>query len=81
MPCPPPGDLPKPGIEPKSPTLQADSLPSEREALSSPYREALRQWAFGALKTGVEMFRLQRQCLEMILLGYLNSGFLLKSLI
>ena len=27
--CPPPGDLPKPGIKPRSPTLQADSLPSE----------------------------------------------------
>ena len=24
-----PGDLPKPGIKPESPTLQADSLPSE----------------------------------------------------
>ena len=24
-----PGDLPDPGIEPKSPSLQADSLPSE----------------------------------------------------
>ena len=29
VPCPPPGDLPNPGIEPGSPTLQADSLPSE----------------------------------------------------
>ena len=29
LPRPPPGDLPNPGIEPKSPTLQADSLPSE----------------------------------------------------
>ena len=29
LPCPPPGDLPNPGIEPRSPTLQADSLPSE----------------------------------------------------
>ena len=29
LPCPPPGDLPDPGIEPKSPTLQADSIPSE----------------------------------------------------
>ena len=28
-PCPPPGDLPNPGMEPGSPTLQADSLPSE----------------------------------------------------
>ena len=29
MPCLPPGDLPNPGIEPRSPALQADSLPSE----------------------------------------------------
>ena len=29
LPCPPPGDLPHPGIEPGSPALQADSLPSE----------------------------------------------------
>ena len=27
LPCPPPGILPDPGIKPKSPTLQADSLP------------------------------------------------------
>ena len=29
LPCPPPGDLPNPGIEPRSPTLQAESLLSE----------------------------------------------------
>ena len=29
MPFPSPGDLPNPGIGPGSPTLQADSLPSE----------------------------------------------------
>ena len=29
VPFPFPGDLPDPGIEPRSPTLQADSLPSE----------------------------------------------------
>ena len=29
LPCPPPGDIPNQGIEPRSPTLQADSLPSE----------------------------------------------------
>ena len=29
MPCPPPGDLPNPGIEPGFPTLQVDSLPAE----------------------------------------------------
>ena len=27
LPCPPPGDLPDPGIEPTSPALQVDSLP------------------------------------------------------
>ena len=29
LPCPPPGDLPDPGIKPRSPTLRADSLPAE----------------------------------------------------
>ena len=29
FPFPPPGDLPKPGIEPRSPALQVDSLLSE----------------------------------------------------
>ena len=29
LPFPSPGDLPDPGVEPRSPALQADSLPSE----------------------------------------------------
>ena len=29
LPCPPPGDLSDPGIEPRSPVLQADALSSE----------------------------------------------------
>ena len=29
LPCPPPVDLPNPGIKPKSPSLQVDSLPAE----------------------------------------------------
>ena len=29
LPCPPPGDLSNPGIKPRSPTLQVDSLLSE----------------------------------------------------
>ena len=29
LPCPPPEDLPNPGIEPRSPALQVDSLPTE----------------------------------------------------
>ena len=32
LPFPSPGDLPDPGINPKSPTLQADSLSSEPQA-------------------------------------------------
>ena len=36
LPFPSPGDLPDPGIKPRSPTLQADALPSE------PLREASR---------------------------------------
>ena len=29
LPCPPPGDLLKPGIGPRSPALQVDSLPAK----------------------------------------------------
>ena len=36
LPCPPPGDLPNPGIELRSPTLQANSLPAER-AIRNPH--------------------------------------------
>ena len=32
LPCPPLGDLPSPGIKPRSPTLQPYSLPSELPA-------------------------------------------------
>ena len=35
LPFPSPGDLPDPGIEPRSPTLQADALPSEPPGKSS----------------------------------------------
>ena len=29
VPCPPPGDLPNPGVEPRSSALQVESLPAE----------------------------------------------------
>ena len=35
LPCPPPGDLPHPGIKPRSPTLQAHPLSSESPGKSS----------------------------------------------
>ena len=34
LPFPPPGDLPNPGIEPGSPALQTDALPSEPQIMS-----------------------------------------------
>ena len=35
LPCPPPADLPDPGIELGSPALQVDTLPSEPDLVSS----------------------------------------------
>ena len=29
LPCPPPGDLPNPGIKPRSPAMQLNSLPAD----------------------------------------------------
>ena len=36
LPSPPPGDLPNQGIEPRSPTLQADALPSKLSWVTHP---------------------------------------------
>ena len=59
-PFPSPGDLPNPGIEPGSPALQADSLPTELQShvdlmcsslkkcdsnLDNDYREKYLQWS------------------------------------
>ena len=49
LPCPPPGDLPNPGIEPRSPALQADSLPAEPQGKPKNTRGgslSLLQWIF-----------------------------------
>ena len=37
--CPPPGDLPNPGTEPRSPALQEDSLPSQPPGKPTWYKE------------------------------------------
>ena len=39
LPFPSPGDLPNPGIEPRSPVLQADSLPTELQGKPSGGRQ------------------------------------------
>ena len=43
LPFPSPGDLPDPGIEPRSPALQADALPSEPPGKSIPCRRPIKQ--------------------------------------
>ena len=55
QPFPSPGDFPDPGVEPRPPALQADSLPSEppREALggkpsTGQLSECLRAWKISA---------------------------------
>ena len=45
--CPPPGDLPNPGIEPRSPTSQVDSLPSELPGKSKRnLHQCIKVWLF-----------------------------------
>ena len=49
MPCSPPGDLPNPGIGPRSPALQADSLPAEPQGKpknTGVSSLSLHQWIF-----------------------------------
>ena len=48
LPFPSPEDLPDPGIEPESPALQADSLPSEpsRKPKGEAKRTENRQWSY-----------------------------------
>ena len=45
---PSPGDLPDPGIEPRSPTLQADTLPSESPGKNVTYKAGHREHLQGA---------------------------------
>ena len=42
LPFPVPGDLPNPGIEPGSPALQADALPSETQGKPRRLNEVIR---------------------------------------
>ena len=56
LPFPSPGDLPNPGIEPGSPTLQPDTLPSEPpgkwiKSLRHPYKRKCGHAVTGAGKT------------------------------
>ena len=77
QPFPSPGDLPNPGIEPRSPVLQADSLPAEppwKPKNTGVGSLLLLQWIFltqgsnwsmnfisGELRNCDEMFMVQRR--------------------
>ena len=65
MPFPSPGDLPDPGIEPESPALQADSLPTEPPRKPSPF---FRGWRG----------RLNRGTFQQYITGSLRGIFFLK---
>ena len=52
LPCPPLGDLPDPVIEPRCPTLQADSLPFE--PLGKPIIQLRLRWELGGQKKGCQ---------------------------
>ena len=55
LPCPPPGDLPNPGIEPRSSALQVDSLPSEPPRKPMIYNK---KYVFGLLPiNGTELLK------------------------
>ena len=44
LPCPPPGNLPDPGIKPAAPALQADFFLTPRLDPTSPQSERLQRW-------------------------------------
>ena len=81
LPRPPPGDLPNPGIEPGSPALQEDSLPSEHQG-----SQMLTKSLFPCLECLIFLFLLSRTCsvifalmsLTMICISMTANIFLLE---
>ena len=57
----PRGDLPNPGIEPRSPALQVDSLPTEPSGKCSSYSIPSTQWLEQSFKTGISKLSLESQ--------------------
>ena len=72
LPFPFPGDLPNPGIEPRSPTLQADSLPAEPPGKFKDHKLLGNQSSLGKPEAK-EVTNSQRKKLT-------NSGTVLESL-
>ena len=73
LPFPSPGDLPDPGIEPWSPTLQADALPSEppgKRKQSKPHPIVIESWLCNAFILSYTIFKVLIQNLKIISLPY-----------
>jgi len=61
LPCPPPGDLANPRIKPRSPALQADSLPSESPGKPRLFSDQLQKPAYTIEATN------SKKCIMMML--------------
>ena len=78
LPCPPPGDLPNPGIEPGSPELQVDSLPAElpEKPWSTVYYYTILLISMSSIETmGKVKFREIKNLPKVTLLISIESGF------
>ena len=77
LPCSSPGHLPKPGIEPRSPELQADSLPAKRPVvvqLLSCVRLFATPWS--AAQPALLSFSISQSLLKLISMTPLNHFIL-----
>ena len=63
---PSPGDLPDGGIEPKSPTLQVDSLPGEPQGLHEKSMLTLRGNDHTSSQSGCPILHLFSQCVRVL---------------
>ena len=71
LPFPSPGDLPDPGIEPSSPVLQADSLPTELQG---------KLWALSTLENRLMILKSQPLLLCEALLAYSSLSIVAQRL-
>ena len=77
LPCPPPGDLLNPGIEPRSPTLHADYLPSKlpgKPMNTGMGSVSLLQWIFPTQESNLCLLHCRRILHQLSYQG-IPSGF------
>ena len=72
LPFPSPGDLPDPGIEPRSPALQADALPTELWIVL--YVEAISIEHYVCFRSTTSFFK-SLTCLDVVVVKCHSAGF------